>query len=171
MPGESDYPLMTLGDIDEIDLVSSQMTSTPSSSSSSSSTGPGLGDFMKFGSSILGGFGAYMQGQQMAEADYYNASLARTAGEFQIEELSSEEGEMLATQKAMYSKAGVEMAGSPLETALHTATAFEFDKQVAKYNSESKARMYEYQAAVAKNKGEFNFGMGLLQGGIGLLTA
>lgn len=134
-------------------------------------TSLGFGDLLGAGSSVLSGVGGYIQGQESASANEYNAQLALIEGDFQKEQLGKDENVLLSTQRAMYSKAGVELSGSPLDVAVQTATNYEYDKQVATFNSQSKARMYQYEADVAKQKGKFDLGMGLLQGGMGLALA
>lgn len=130
-----------------------------------------VGSFMSAGGDILGGIGGYIQGQEVAGADEYNANLALEQGQFQVEQIGLKEASTLATQKAIYAKAGVEAVGSPLDVALNTATNFELDKQVANYNAQSAANMDNYEAAMAKQKGEFALASGLMQGGTSLAMA
>ncbi len=155
-------------DIEDIFLDGNYTSPAPSSSTSSSfmSSAP---TFLKAGGDLLGGIGAYMQGQDSASADEYNARLALIEGDFQVQQLSRDEDLTLSTQKAMYAKAGVEHSGSVLDTALSTATNYEYSKQVSNFNSQSKANMYDYEAQVAKQKGKFALGMGALQAGMDLL--
>jgi hypothetical protein len=130
---------------------------------------PSAGSVLRAGSSILGGIGAYMQGQEEAGADEYNASLALQEGVFQVQQIGKEEGQTLSTQKAMYAKAGVEQSGSVLDTALSTATQFEYSKQVATYNAQSAANVDNYEAAMAKSQGKMGLAMGLMGGASKLL--
>lgn len=117
----------------------------------------GIGDITK-------GVGGYMQGEEEAKADDYNAQLALIQGQFNVEQIGTQEEETLSTQKAMYSRAGVELSGSPLDVALNTATNYEYDKEVATFNAESQANMDKYEAAVAKHSGEYALSMGIIQG-------
>jgi hypothetical protein len=116
------------------------------------------------GGSILSGIGGYMQGQETAAADEYNAGLAIMKGQFQVEEIGTEETQTISTQKAMYAKAGVAMSGSVLDTALSTATQFEYSKEIATFNAQSQANMDNYEAKVAKSQGQFALASGLLSG-------
>lgn len=125
---------------------------------------PSAGLMLGAGASILGGIGSYMQGQEMAGADEYNASLALMQGQFQVEQIGEEEKQTLSTQKAIYAKAGVEQSGSVLDTALSTATQYEYSKEVATFNAQSQANMDEYEAKAAKSQGEMGLAMGLLGG-------
>jgi hypothetical protein len=138
-------------------------------SPAASSGGIGLGTAIKAGSSIMAGVGAYMQGQEMAGAYEYNASLELMKGQFEVEEISGKEDETLSTQKAMYAKAGVEQSGSVLDVALDTATNYEYDKQVATFNAQSAANMDEYEAKMAKSKGDMGLSMGILGAAVSLL--
>ena len=131
--------------------------------------GIGLGTAKKAGSSIIAGVGAYMQGQEMAGAYEYNASLELMKGQFEVEEISGEEAAKLSTQKAEYAKAGVEQSGSVLDVALNTATNMEYDKQVAMFNAKSAAAMDDYEAKMAKSKGDMGLSMGILGAAVSLL--
>ena len=132
----------------------------------SSNQSIGAGTITSAFGSILQGVGGYMQGQEEAGADEYNASLALMQGEFNVEQIGLSEGETLSTQKAMYAKAGVEQSGSVLDTALNTATNFEYDKQVATFNAQSAANNDKYEAAVAKQQGAFALGAGVAEAGL-----
>ena len=125
-------------------------------------------DAMSAGSDILSGIGKYMQGQESAKAYKYNAGIALQQGQFQVEQIGKEEVSTLSTQKAMYAKAGVEMSGSPIDTALNTATNFEYSKQIATYNAQSAANMDNYEAAVAKQQGEFGLASGIAGAAMGI---
>ena len=135
-----------------------------SSITGSASGMPSAGSVLGAGASILGGIGSYMAGQETAGADEYNASLALMQGQFQVEQIEGEETDTLSTQKAMYAKAGVAQSGSVLDTALQTATQFEYSKQVATYNAQSAANMDIYEGKVAKSQGEMELATGLLKG-------
>lgn len=123
-----------------------------------------IGNMISAGGDIISGIGGYMQGQEEAGADEYNANLALMEGQFQVEQIGEEESETLATQKAMYAKAGVEQEGSVLDVAMSTATQYEYSKQVAMFNAKSAATMDNYEAAMAKSKGDFALAGGLLSG-------
>jgi hypothetical protein len=129
-----------------------------------SPSGPSIpfGNIIGAGASVMAGVGAYMQGEEMAGAYEYNASLALMKGQFEVEEISGKEEETLSTQKAMYAKSGVEQSGSVLDVALDTATNYEYDKQVATFNAESAANMDNYEAAMAKSKGQMGLATGIL---------
>ena len=143
----------------------------PSDSSLSSNPMANVGTYLQAGGDILSGIGGYMQGQETASADEYNASLALIQGQFENQQLGLEESQTLGTQKAMYAKAGVELSGSVLDTALQTATNFEYDKQVVDFNSQSQANVDEYDAKMAKSQGDFALASGLLKGATSLAMA
>ena len=136
-----------------------------------SPSGPSIpfGNIIGAGASVMAGVGAYMQGQEMAGAYEYNASLELMKGQFEVEEISGEEAAKLSTQKAEYAKAGVEQSGSVLDVALNTATNMEYDKQVAMFNAKSAAAMDDYEAKMAKSKGDMGLGMGILGAAVSLL--
>jgi hypothetical protein len=128
----------------------------------------GIGNAFSAGASLMGGIGSYMQGEETQKADDYNASLALMEGTFNVEQLGMEESSTLATQKAMYAKAGVEQSGSVLDVALSTATQYEYSKQVANFNAESAANMDTYEGKIAKSQGEMGLATGIL-GAVGKL--
>lgn len=138
--------------------------SASSVDSSGNSLMPTLGQSLAAGGSILSAFGDIMAGDESQQADDYNAGLALTQGQFEIQDLNTSEADTLSTQHAMYAKAGVAMTGSPLDTALNTASQFEMDKQITTYNAASAANMDKYEGQIAKQQGEFNAAGSLLQG-------
>jgi hypothetical protein len=109
--------------------------------------------------------GSYMQGVEQQQAAEYNAALVRQQGIIEQRQLDKSEVGLLSTQKAMFAKAGVTQSGSPLDTALSSAAGFELDKQIAKYNTQSRANMIEWEGEQAKKSGEFG---AILQGAEGL---
>ena len=109
--------------------------------------------------------GTYMQGVEQKQADEYNAALVREQGVIEQYQLGKSEVGLLSTQKAMFAKAGVTQSGSPLDAALSSAAGFELDKQIAKYNTESKANVLEWEGKQAKKSGDFG---AILQGAEGL---
>jgi hypothetical protein len=143
-------------------------SSSAASPSASSGGEIGMGQAFSAGASVMAGVGVYMQGQEMAGADEYNASLELMEGTFNVEQIGMEEGSTLSTQKAMYAKSGVEQSGSVLDVALNTATEYEYSKQVANYNAQSAANMDNYEAAMAKSKGKMGLAEGIL-GAVGKL--
>lgn len=146
------------------DPSSGQVPSAVDSSGNSLSTLP-WGKILKFGGSAVGAFGQLMMGEEMSDAYQYNAQLALEQGKLREEDIDTAEEATLGTQHAMYAKAGVTMSGSPLDVALNTATGFEMDKQIVRYNTESRANMDNYQAKVAQSQSKIKAGESLLSGG------
>ena len=130
-----------------------------------------LGQGLQVGGSVLGAYGDILAGQEAQQADNYNAQLALEQGQFEVSDLATEEVDTLSTQRAMYGKAGVTMSGSPLDTAVNTASQFELDKQIATYNAQSKANMDVYEGRVAKQQGQVKAGESLLSSGAMLALA
>ena len=153
-----------------IDTVpSSDLTLSTVDSSGNSLTLP---QGLQAGGSILSAYGDILSGDESQQADEYNASLALEQGQFEVQNTDLQEASTLSTQEAMFAKAGVTMSGSPLDTALNTASNFEMTKQVETYNAASKANELNYEGAVAKQQGEFGAAGSLLQGaeGLGMLA-
>ena len=114
----------------------------------------------------ISAWGDIISGQAQQSAYNINASIVEIQGEQTQEEIEAQEKEMTSTQRAMYAKAGVTSSGSPLEVMLNTATTFETDKAIAKYNTVSKASMLRYEGQQAKNAQMFKAGLALLSGGV-----
>lgn len=146
------------------DTSPNDLTLSSIDASTSPSSMPGLGSGMGVLGSFLGAYGDIIQGQEQQKAYEYNADLALQQGQFDLDKLEASEHDTLSTQKAMYAKAGVTMSGSPLDTALNTASQFEMDKQITNYNTQSKANMDIYKGKVAKQQSEFKAGMAILSG-------
>jgi len=135
-----------------------------------SSQGINTGALISAGGQVIGGVGSLMMGYQEAGADEYNAQLELMKGQFEENSLNMQEDETLSTQKAIYAKAGVELSGSPLDVALQTATNYEYDKQVTEFNAQSAANMDNYEAQMAKSKGEFGAASSFISAAGSLLT-
>lgn len=131
----------------------------------------GTGTLISAASSGLGAWGSLLAGSETQGADDYNAQLALEQGQFEVNDLDTSEADTLSTQKAMYAKAGVTMSGSPLDTAVNTASGYEMDKQIATYNAQSKANEDTYLGKVAQSQSEIKAGQQLLSGAEGLALA
>jgi len=110
----------------------------------------GIGDIADIGGEVLGGIGAMEAYDYNAQLAQISAGEAAISGEFEQTDIEAEEVSLLATQHVEYAKAGVTQSGSPLEVELETATEFEMEKSIAKYNNEVLQKRYEAQAAQDK---------------------
>lgn len=128
------------------------------------SIGKGMGGV----GSLFKVFGDYQQGQQIAEANEYNAQLIMQQADFNIDRLDREETLLAGHQRALYAKAGVTLSGSPLDVMLDSASQVELDKQVMAFNAQSKANMLGYEGEVAKNQARMKMGMDLLSGAMSI---
>lgn len=126
---------------------------------------------LKEGGNLLSSYGIFEQGQEISGADEYNANLAIQEGDFDVQNLDTQETELLSTQRALYTKAGVALSGSALDVMLKSATQAEMDKSVANFNAQSKANEYDYQAKVAKAQAGFKSGENLISGGLKILSS
>lgn len=129
--------------------------------------GIGMGE-LGMGLSVAGtlgkAYGTLQMGKQIKAADEYNAALVREAGAMEMYQLDKSEVSLASTQRAMYAKAGVTQSGSPLDTMLESAAGFELDKQISKYNTESRANMLDYEGKMALKKAKQDSTMQLLEG-------
>lgn len=154
------YNKPSVNEIDDFSVVDS---------SGNVASGLNFGSILKGGGSIFSAFGDILAGQEANEANQFNAQLALDQGNFAIDNLDLEESHMLSTQKAIYAKSGVTQSGSPLDTALNTATQFEMSKQVAKYNAQSKANVSRWQGEIAESQGQIKAGKDLLSGAASMI--
>ena len=157
-------PLQPYTRLPTLDTYQSSDLTLSAVDSSGNSTMPGIGSLMGIAGDFLSAYGAVTQGQEEQQAYNYNANLALMQGSFDVNQLNLQETDTLSTQKAIYAKAGVEMSGSPLDTAVNTASNFELDKQIATYNAQSKANMDRYEGEVAKQQADFKAGMDVFSG-------
>jgi hypothetical protein len=96
-------------------------------------------------------------------ADVYAGEI-EAAGGIQDYQMGEREESLLSTQRALYAKAGVRNTGSPLEVALQTATDAEFDKMIADWNIQVKARDVRQSGKYAESAGQLS-GLSTLLGG------
>ncbi len=106
---------------------------------------------------------------KMATTDY-NAAIARSqadqyrkvgeferariaeAGAFEAEKLRRQKKRMTGTQRALYAKSGVLIAGSPLEVMADTASQYELDIAVSRYGTASDIALSKYKTEVATRR-------------------
>lgn len=154
--------------LSQLDNLNSDQLSLNAIDSSGNYTMPNLGigpgSLIQGASSLLGAYGYEVQGQEEQGAYDYNAKLALQQGQFELQDIGDAETDTLSTQRAAYAKSGVEMSGSPLDTAVNTAYQFEMDKQIANYNAQSKANMDTYEGQVAAYNANFKAGMSVFSG-------
>ena len=134
--------------------------------------------------------GQAQQMQAQVDTANYNASVAREnqaqtletaksierAGKIEEDRLRRRKALTTGSQKAAYAAAGLELEGSPLEVMADTATEYEKDIAINKYNTATKKRQYlnsasrygskaayrEYEASQAKKLGYMSMGGTLL---------
>lgn len=116
----------------------------------------------------IGAYGSILQGEQQQDAYNYNADLAMQQEGFTEDQLDAYGEEVLSTQKAIYARSGVAYSGSALDAAVKSASHVDLNKQIVKYNAESKANMDRYYGEVSAAQGKIKAGETLLSGGLGL---
>ena len=111
--------------------------------------------------------GQKVAGKAEAQAQRYNAAISRQEAVIvenkkilETKRLMKRKKEILSTQRALFSKGGVLLEGSPLEVIRDTETEIEFDNLVNIYNRDveksrflSEARIGEFEAGVAEREG------------------
>ena len=121
-------------------------------------------------------FGQLRQGQQQSQAYNFNAQvaqqraqLAKESGRLQIERQRRDASKFSATQRAKYAKAGVRLAGSPMEVLVadaaeleHDAMILDFNTRIAMLNAESDSSLNLFKAQQAETSSFLNAGTTLL---------
>lgn len=116
----------------------------------------------------ISAYGALQQSKLEQQGYEYNAALADLqakeavqAGEITQEEITSQEDYLKGEQEAAYAKSGVTMSGSPLDVMLQSATNFEFDKSIERYNTavqvsrdQSQAQLDRFYGKQARSAGK-----------------
>lgn len=106
--------------------------------------------------------GQMKAGKDAKSAYDLQAKMTEQSAAIDVQNISKEERVMAGAQKAGYAKAGVKVSGSALDVMLNTATNYEFDKMVTKYNARTQAGISRYYGKVAQQQGMFSSGMTLL---------
>lgn len=93
---------------------------------------------------IMGAQGQRQEGRDARAAEEYNAGVLRAnaeairkSNEYDVYGINKAKRRFLSNQQALYAKSGVRSGeGSPLEVMIDTATQFELEKMMSKYNAE-----------------------------------
>ena len=123
-----------------------------------------IGTGLQVAGSIGSAIGTMQAGAQTRAADENNAALVAEQGVLEQYQLDKSEVALQSTQQAMFAKAGVTMTGSPLDAMLQSSANFELDKQISKYNTQSKVDMLNWEGKMAQKNANQQAGMDLLKG-------
>jgi hypothetical protein len=111
--------------------------------------------------------GQVVAGKAEAQTQKYNAAISRQEAKIvedkkilETKRLMKRKKEILSTQRALFSKGGVLLEGSPLEVIRDTEAEIELDNLTNKYNRDveksrflSEAKFREFEAGVAEREG------------------
>ncbi len=111
--------------------------------------------------------GQKIAGKAEAQALRYNAAISRQEAEIvenkkilETKRLMKRKKDILSTQRALFSKSGVLLEGSPLEVIRDTESEIELDNLVNTYNRDveksrflSQAKIEEREAGIAEREG------------------
>lgn len=112
-------------------------------------------------------FGSYKSGQAQASAGKYNAKLATQQAAQNEETVRNRLRKLLASQRALYAKAGVDLSsGSPVSVLAETAAEGERDALIVRYGGQAEAAQQKMYASSAKTAGIMG-GIGTLLTGLG----
>jgi hypothetical protein len=120
-------------------------------------------------SSGLQAYGQYLQGKQEQAAYEYEAKAIEQAGKLEVYKIGKEKEIATGIQRAAYARANVLLKGSPLDVMLNTASNYEFEKLVTKYNIEQEANLKRYYGRTAMTTAKYKMGMTLLGGAIKMM--
>jgi len=109
--------------------------------------------------------GTIQQMQSVSALAKYNVAVAERQGEIEEQRLKREKRLMLGKMRAGYGAAGVTLEGSPLEVLSDTASQFERDISISRYNVAAKRGVYGYEAQIARQRGYAGIGGTLLTQG------
>lgn len=130
-------------------------------------------------SAAVSAYGSYKQGKQEKEAananaeiERQNAAAAQKKAEYDAETSALEWKQLMGKQKAMYAKAGVDIAsGSPLLTRAFEAEQAERDRQAILYNGRTASESANARAALYKKTGSDAYKAGQVQAGSTFLSS
>lgn len=122
-------------------------------------------------------FGQIQEGQQRAEAEEFNADVARqqaelvkTRGRLDILRQKKTAIAFRSTQEALYSKAGVVLTGSPLAVIEESAANAELDILLTEFNILTEAAGLVSEAQERERRARAERQMGYVRAGRTLLT-
>lgn len=122
-------------------------------------------------------FGQIKEGQQRAEAEEFNADVARqqadiikVRGRLDIIRQKKTAIEFMSTQQALYSKAGVVLTGSPLEVIKESAANAELDILLTEFDTFTEESRLRSEAMERERLAGVERKMGFVRAGKTLLT-
>jgi len=128
-------------------------------------------------SGIMQAMGSIQKGSSMQRAEEYNATVARqqaaairTSADLDIYRQKREARAMKSKQEALYSKAGVQLSGSPLEVMVDTAANYNLDQMITDYNAKVGISRAENEAQYDTYLGQTYANEGLAKAGRTLLA-
>lgn len=122
-------------------------------------------------------YGQVMEAQDQAQAEMYNATVARQEAELAKQQGKSEADKirrqakiLRGTQKSLYSKAGVALSGSAIEVINDSAAEMELDAMLAEYNADVAAQRASGEASFSESQAKQIRRAGTVSAGSTLLT-
>ena len=127
--------------------------------------------------SAVGAISQIQQGEEQQKWSEYNAAIAerdaeaaRQSAEYEAGLKRKEKEKTLARQRALYSKAGVTLEGSPLEMMAGTASEYEMDALMIERGGKLESQRYRSEAKLSRMKGSAARRAGYYGAGSTLLT-
>lgn len=110
-------------------------------------------------------YGQYQTGRTQKKIYEYNAAMARREAEIEEQRLKREKISLASKMRAGYSKAGIQMTGTPLEVMDRAAKDIESDIALTRWKGEVESGLYSWKGRVAERSGIWGAGTTLLTGG------
>jgi len=114
---------------------------------------------------LISAYGQYESARQQEKWAEYNAALSKHEAEIETQRMEREKLKLLSRQRAAYSKAGVQLTGTPLEVMEETAKEVERDILLTRYSGAIGSKAYQARGAMARQRGMWEAGSTLLTGG------
>lgn len=121
--------------------------------------------------------GAVYSGVKQAEAEEYNAKVRDQAALAAQDKAAYEEGihrdkvkRLISSQRALYGKSGVDLAGSPLLTLEDTAGQGEIDALAIRHGGNVEAAQQRSAATLSRMQGKSTRNASYIQAGTSLLS-
>lgn len=127
------------------------------------------GKIFDFAGSILEGYASKKAHDFNAEMATRNAGLVRQQALIEVDRIRRSSVKEIGSMRANYGAQGVTASGSVLDSIMDSATQFELDAQLTKWQGDVTAAGLEAQASAEKAAGQYAMVGGVLNGIGGLL--
>jgi hypothetical protein len=154
------------------------LLATPLLTSAAGATTLSLGEGLGIAGAALGGFGSIFSGIQQAQANTFNAKVARQQADqaeaeaaADAEQTRQDNQRKLGAAEAAFGASGVDLQGSPLDVLSDLATQGELSRRLILYKGKNQANQFLTQAAIDRSQAGAALAGGILGAGTTVLTS